>query len=98
MPPLQWSASHAVFVEEIDDEHKEILQAVAQLQEALNRGPVSQIRNAAQRLLSCVTGHFAHEERLMTAARYDSLRWHKTSHQAARRRVKQFVLRIEDGD
>ena len=43
-------------------------------------------------------GHFAHEERLMRAARYGSMRWHKQSHDAARRRVGQFARRIEKGD
>jgi hemerythrin len=34
----------------------------------------------------------------MRAARYGSLRWHKQSHDAAHRRVGQFVQRIEQGD
>ena len=35
MPCLQWSTSHAVFVTEIDDEHKEIFLAVGHVQERL---------------------------------------------------------------
>ncbi len=34
----------------------------------------------------------------MRAARYGSLRWHKQQHNTARRRVQQFVHRIEQGD
>ena len=34
----------------------------------------------------------------MRAARYSSLRWHKQRHDAARRRVAGFVVRIEAGD
>jgi hemerythrin len=34
----------------------------------------------------------------MNAARYGSLRWHKQAHNAARRRVQQFVQRIDQGD
>ena len=99
MPCLQWSTSHAVFVTEIDDEHKEIFQAVGHVQEVLtSRRPSLEIRKATQRLISSITGHFAHEERLMRAARYGSIRWHKQAHNAARRRVGEFVLRIEQGD
>jgi len=99
MPCLQWSTSHAVFVTEIDDEHKEIFQAVGHVQEVLGSGsPLMEIQKAAQRLTASIVGHFAHEERLMNAARYGSLRWHKQAHNAARRRVGQFVLRIEQGD
>ena len=34
----------------------------------------------------------------MRAARYSSLRWHKSAHDHARRRVRQVVERIEQGD
>ena len=98
MVSLTWSTSHAVFVTEIDDEHKEIFAAVANLQAALGTGLLSEVRNLTLRLISCIVGHFAHEERLMRAARYGSIRWHKQRHEAARRRVAQFALRIEQGD
>ena len=99
MPGLHWSTSNAVFVTEIDDEHKEIFQAVGHVQEVLSSGgPLLELHKATQRLTSSIVGHFAHEERLMSAARYGSIRWHKQAHTAARRRVGQFVLRIEEGD
>ena len=99
MRPLKWSTSHAVFVPEIDDEHKEIFQALSNLEKVLaGRGPTPEIQNLTQRLISSIAGHFAHEERLMRAARYASIRWHKQAHDHARRRVGEFVLRIEQGD
>ena len=99
MRSLKWSTSHAVFVTEIDDEHKEIFQALSNLQKVLaGGGPSPEIHKLTQRLISCIAGHFAHEERLMRAARYASLRWHKQAHDHARRRVGEFVLRIEQGD
>jgi hemerythrin len=36
MRSLKWSTSHAVFVTEIDDEHREIFGAVADLQNLLS--------------------------------------------------------------
>jgi hemerythrin len=99
MRSLKWSTSHAVFVTEIDDEHKEIFEAVSNLQNVLSSGgPSLQIREMTQRLIACIVEHFAHEERLMRAARYGSLLWHQRQHDAARGRVGQFVLRIEQGD
>ena len=96
---LKWSTSHAVFVTEIDDEHKEIFEAVSNLQEVLSSGgPLLEIRKLTQRLIACTVEHFAHEERLMHAGRYGSLRWHKQQHNTARSRVGQFVLRIDQGD
>jgi hemerythrin len=99
MRSLKWSTSNAVFVTEIDDEHKEIFAALSNVQKALtSRCPLPEICRLTQRLVSSIVGHFTREERLMRAARYDSLRWHKQSHDAAHRRVSQFVQRIEQGD
>jgi hemerythrin len=99
MRSLKWNISHAVFITEIDDEHKEILQAISNVQKVLTSGaPSVEISKVTQRLITCIAEHFAHEERLMRAARYGSLRWHKQAHDSTRRRVRQFVPRIEQGD
>jgi len=99
MRSLKWSTSHAVFVTEIDDEHKEIFRAVADLQEALSGTDAPHdMHQLTQRLCESIEGHFAHEERLMRAARYGSVRWHKQQHDNARIRVGKFVARIRQGD
>src|SRR5580765_6024026 len=99
MSSLEWSMSHAVFVPEIDDKHREIFESLTALQAALAAGARrDEIGKLIQRLLLQADGHFAHEERLMRAARYGGLRWHKQAHDAARRRVGQFVRRVEKRD
>lgn len=88
-----------MFVTEIDDEHKEIFAAVADLRHALSRhDPSVDTRQLTQHLTVCIVDHFAHEERLMRAARYTSLRWHKLQHDNARRRVERFVGELQNGD
>lgn len=88
-----------VFVPVMDDEHKEIFESLAELQAALAEGtPAADIRRLTQVLIGRIQNHFAHEERLMRAARYGSMQWHKKSHDAARKRVGQFVKRIEEGE
>ncbi len=99
MRSLKWIISHAVFLPEIDDEHKEIFQAVSDLQNGLeNRGASADVPVLIDRLIASIVDHFAHEERLMRAARYGSLRWHKQQHDHARTRTGRFVARIEQGD
>jgi hemerythrin len=96
---LKWSASHEVFVPDIDDEHKEIFEAVADLRRALTVDThLTDIVRLTNRLAACAVDHFLHEERLMRAARYGSLRWHKQQHDGARRQVSEFAARIEQGD
>jgi hemerythrin len=99
MRSLKWNTTHAVFVTEIDDEHKEIFEAVSDLGKLLSIQPASiEISKLTQRLIRCIVDHFAHEERLMLAAGYGALGWHKQQHDNATRRVRQFVLGIEAGD
>ena len=97
MGSLKWTTSDAVFITEIDDEHKEIFAVLREFQAALGN-PRSDLRPLTARLTEQVAGHFAHEERLMRAARYGSLQWHKQLHDAARHRVRQLVARVEQGD
>src|SRR4051812_4597502 len=99
MLTLEWSASHAVFVAEMGEEHREIFQALSALGQSLAfERPRSGIGKQAQALAAQIDGHFAHEERLMRAARYGSYRWHKRLHDNARRRVTHFTLRLKEGD
>jgi hemerythrin len=99
MRSLKWSTSNAAFVPEIDDEHKEIFEQVSAIQRALAGGAASpRIQALSQRLLTEMVNHFAHEERLMRAARYSAMRWHKRQHDNARKRAGQFTARINDGD
>lgn len=99
MRSLKWNISHAVFVTEIDDEHREIFEQVSALQKALSSpSPSPRVHELTRRLITCIADHFAHEERLMRAARYGSMDWHKQGHNSARRRAAQLASRIEQGD
>ena len=99
MRSLRWNSSHAVFVQEIDDDHKEIFDAVGQLQAALSEnGRMGKFDELTKRLAVRIEDHFAHEERLMRAARYGLFSWHKRCHDAARKRVARFLNRIGRGD
>jgi hemerythrin len=99
MCSLKWSTSHAVFVTEIDDDHKEIFEALANFQAALSEhGRSPEAGRLCLRVAGRIEDHFAHEERLMRAARYRSLGWHKRKHDNARKRVGQYLSRLEQGD
>jgi len=98
MPELEWSTTHAVFVTELDDEHAEIVAALSTLRESLATEPApSAIQRHAQTVATRTEDHFAHEERLMRAARYDAYQWHKGLHDHARRRVEEFLSQLEEG-
>jgi hemerythrin-like metal-binding protein len=98
MRTLKWTISNAVFVTEIDDEHKEIFEALAAFQKlSAEGGGLPEVRKACERLVTRMADHFAHEERLMRAARYDAEKWHRKMHLAARWRVEAFVDQLVEG-
>jgi hemerythrin len=96
---FKWTKSHAVFVPEIDNEHRAIFQVAGELHQALrNEAPLFQVQEILHRLIACTEDHFAHEEQLMQNERYLSFDWHKQQHETVRKRMRQFVPLIEAGD
>jgi hemerythrin len=99
MHSFHWSKSNEVFLAPIDDEHRAVFQATGELQKALRKGsPRPVVEEILHRLIAGVENHFAHEERLMRDARYLSFSWHKGQHDTARKRLREFVPRVENGD
>jgi len=98
MELLTWTISHQVFVPELDDEHQGIFVALGALQTALaHDGPAAEILQATDSLVASIKGHFAHEDRLMRAARYASRAWHQRLHASARKRVTQYTEMLREG-
>lgn len=99
MALFHWTSEHAVFVPEIDAEHRAIFDAAAELERAATaHAPQSRLREMVRALAGHAEDHFAHEERLMRQARYEALDWHKKQHDGLRRKLKQFAGRIENND
>ena len=96
---FKWSKAKAVFLPEIDDEHRVIYQVGGELRQALDDGaPLFQVQEILHRLISSVEDHFSHEERLMRAEHYPTFDWHRQQHETVRKRMRQFVPLIEAGD
>jgi hemerythrin len=92
------SSGYSIFIPEIDAEHKTLIRLAGELETALASGARRARGEVLLALVSHIQNHFAHEERLMRASRYDALAWHKGQHDGARRQVKRFIKRIEEGD
>ena len=99
MRSFKWNAGHAVYLPEIDAEHRAIFQAAEALQHAVQGSATSeQVLEVLRGLMGQVEDHFTHEERLMAVARYRSADWHKQQHDAVRKRAKHTVGRVQKGD
>jgi hemerythrin-like metal-binding protein len=99
MSLFKWSSAYSVYLPEIDAEHRAIYRLGGELHKALLAGaPLDQLKPILANLLEAKEQHFRHEERLMRAMRYDALAWHKRQHDAARRKTRELVKRIESDD
>lgn len=99
MRVFHWSKSNEVFVRTIDDEHQAVFHALGELQNALHSGASrTKVTEILHRLIGGLEEHFDHEEKLMRGARYLSFDWHRRQHNTVRKRLRQFVPLIEEGD
>lgn len=94
MAELTWGEKYAVGVRAIDDEHKELFEAVRGLESAAarNAGP-AEMDVLLKKLVAATSCHFADEERAMREARYPGLALHAANHQRLMDKVEAFAAR-----
>jgi hemerythrin-like metal-binding protein len=99
MPLFHWTKQYAVYVPELDAEHRALFNMGADVvRAAAARAPKGRLREMIRALVAHAEDHFTHEERLMRDARYEAFDWHKKQHDGVRRRLKEFGKRIEAND
>ncbi|MDR3699956.1 MAG: hemerythrin family protein [Candidatus Sulfopaludibacter sp.] len=99
MSRLRWSEENTIYIPEVDAEHRSLYLLAADLKRALANGAgAEEIDGKVRALLAEVEDHFTHEERLMRAAKYAMIDWHKGLHDTLRKRATLYAGRIHAGD
>lgn len=81
MKDLIWDKSLSVQVQEIDDDHRKLVDLFNILNHSVeNEDAPDYIEAVMEELLSCTVWHFKHEERLMLRHAYAGLAEHKSEH------------------
>lgn len=81
MKDLVWDKTLSVEVEEIDDDHRRLVDLFNILNHAVSEGDEKRyIEAVLEELIACTVWHFRHEERLMLAHGYPGTEEHKTEH------------------
>lgn len=82
MAPLEWKPEYSVGIESVDHEHRELIELVNRIGEALeSERPVDEVEAAFGDLHRAISSHFALEERFMREHGYDQLAQHKADHE-----------------
>lgn len=82
MKDLVWDSTLSVHVDEIDDDHRRLVNLFNILGRSVAQGDATDyIEAVLEELITCTVWHFRHEERLMLKYRYEGIAEHKTEHQ-----------------
>lgn len=81
MKTITWDDGLSVEVDEIDDDHRKLVELYNLLIQAINEAePADYIDALLEELISCTVWHFRHEERLMLKYEYAAFEEHKSEH------------------
>ena len=81
MKNLVWDDSLSVEVDEIDEDHRRLVDLFNLLNQSVEEGDdADYIEALLEELISCTIWHFRHEERLMLKYKYDGFAVHKAEH------------------
>ena len=99
MKDIIWSPILSVEVDEIDDDHRKLVNIFNILNHAVMEGESPEYLAAVlEELINCTVWHFSHEERLMLKYGYKEMAEHKAEHQALIKSAKELQDEIVRGD
>lgn len=98
MEILKWQVSFDTGIEEIDNQHKELLEYLNQLGTAIQNGTKDEVVQIMGGLADYTLSHFAFEEALMTEANYKFVGPHKHVHQMLITKVVGFSEKLKAGE
>lgn len=81
MKNIIWDEALSVEVDEIDDDHRKLVDLFNILSHSVAEGDSTDyIEAVLEELISCTIWHFRHEERLMLLHKYEGIVEHKAEH------------------
>jgi hemerythrin len=98
MALLTWSDKFSVQVRQFDEEHKQLMNLINQLHDAMKTGQGKEvIGDVLKGLITYTQNHFAAEERLMKAHGYPAYGNHKKEHNNLTMKVLDFQKGFTEG-
>ncbi len=98
MKDMLWDEVLVVGIDEIDEDHRRLVELFNLLSRAVAEDAAPDYLAALlEELINCTAWHFSHEERLMLQYRYAGYAEHKTEHQDLIASVRQLQQKILDG-
>jgi hemerythrin len=97
MSVLQWRDEFSVGIEEVDHEHRELIEMIRSLQESLKEGAdVDDVIDVLGEIYAQIAAHFALEEKMMRQTQYPALADHKEDHETLLDDLRDIMDEVED--
>lgn len=98
MAGIEWSDSYSVNHKLLDEQHKELVMMIDDLQNAMsNSNAASVVGRIIDKLIDYTKVHFTTEERLLQAGNFPDFEAHKNEHIELANRVMEFKKKYESG-
>jgi len=97
MTVLQWRKEFSVGIDEVDHEHRELIELIRGLQEDLGDGAdTEQVLDVLGEIYAQIAAHFALEEKMMRRTHYPALADHKEDHETLLDDLRDIMDEVED--
>jgi len=99
MELIAWSENHSVKVQEIDDQHKKLIETVNKLYEHMKKGKGGQVlEETIDGLVEYTKYHFETEEKYMLEFKFDGYEDHKKEHDEFSEKVNDYYAKHKSGE
>jgi hemerythrin len=97
MSVLQWRKEFSVGIEEVDHEHRELIELIRSLQQRLRQGAdTDEVIDVLGEIYALIAAHFALEEKMMRQTHYPAFADHKEDHETLIDDLRDIMDEVED--
>jgi hemerythrin-like metal-binding protein len=98
MTLLEWRDAYTIGIEEVDHEHRELIGLINTLHASLEADrSAARVEEFLGEVLSDISAHFALEEKVMRARRYDAYVEHKADHERLLDELRELMDELATG-
>lgn len=98
MPLIHWKDDYSVGVPEVDLEHRELIALINAAHDEMQReGTPDSVTRFLGEIYTRIAAHFALEEKVMRAEKYDQYLDHKTDHERLLDEIRDIMDAYDDG-
>ena len=96
MPPIQWTTAMSVGMQELDDDHKVLIDVINRLETNAGEGAQPDVaRSSLMSLRRYAEFHFAREEKVMTVCEFPGIGVQKSEHHDFIERIREVTGRFD---